>query len=145
QGSGEARMDPALLRGLTQRRLSRRDLLRYAGTGAGTAGLAAFLAACGVKSNKPGASGSAQVGSHEWWSKQQQAGVLNFANWPYYMDTSHHTHPTLHTFTQRPGIKVNYRPAIHGNAEFFAKIKPFLAAGKDTGWDIILITKGPEP
>jgi spermidine/putrescine transport system substrate-binding protein len=137
-------VDPSLLRGLTQRRLSRRDVMRYAGAGAGAMGLSAFLAACGVKSKTPGASASAQVGSHEWWSKQQQAGVLNFANWPYYIDTSHGKHPTLETFTKKTGIKVNYRPVINGNAEFCAKIKPFLADGKDTGWDIIVITNGPE-
>jgi len=42
------RIDPALLRGLTQRRVSRRDLLKGVGAGAGALGLSAFLAACGV-------------------------------------------------------------------------------------------------
>ena len=32
-------IDPALFRGMTQRRISRRDLLRYAGTGAGALGV----------------------------------------------------------------------------------------------------------
>jgi spermidine/putrescine transport system substrate-binding protein len=144
--SDQGRMDPALLRGLTQRRLTRRDVLRYAGTGVGAAGLAAFLAACGAKttSSSSGASTSVAAGSNEWWSKQTQAGVLNFANWPYYIDTSKGEHPTLETFTKETGIEVNYRPVINGNAEFFAKIRPFLEQGKDTGWDIIVITNGPE-
>jgi spermidine/putrescine transport system substrate-binding protein len=142
--SDQGRMDPALLRGLTQRRLTRRDMLRYAGTGVGAAGLAAFLAACGAKTTSPGSSASAAVGSTEWWSKQQQAGVLNFANWPYYIDTSHGEHPTLETFTKRTGIEVNYRPVINDNAEFFAKIKPFLQQDKDTGWDLMVLTNGSQ-
>ena len=44
------RMDPAWIRGMTQRRMSRRDLFRYAGAGAGALGLSSILAACGVRS-----------------------------------------------------------------------------------------------
>jgi spermidine/putrescine transport system substrate-binding protein len=137
-------IDRALLRGLTERRLSRRDAIKYAGAGAGVVGLSAFLAACGVKTASPGATTAAQVGSSEWWSKQQLAGVLNFANWPYYIDTSKGQHPTLETFTKETGTQVNYRPVINGNAEFYAKVQPFLAAGKDTGWDLFVISNGFE-
>ena len=42
------RIDPALVRGWTQGRVTRRDLLKYAGAGAGAFGLAALLEACGV-------------------------------------------------------------------------------------------------
>ena len=45
----EPTLDPALLRGLTQRRFPRRDFLRYAGVGAG----ASLLAACGVSGTAP--------------------------------------------------------------------------------------------
>jgi spermidine/putrescine transport system substrate-binding protein len=137
-------LDPALLRGLTQPRLSRRDVLKYAGVGAGAVGLSAFLAACGAKTPTSGATASASVGTAEWWSKQTKAGTLNFANWPYYIDTSHGTHPTLDTFTKETGIQVNYRPVINGNADFFAKIEPFLQQGKDTGWDLFVISNGFE-
>ena len=41
-------IDPAMWRGLTQRRLSRRNVLRSAGAGAGALGVGAFLAACGA-------------------------------------------------------------------------------------------------
>ena len=47
---------------------------------------------------------------------------LNFANWPYYIDTSHGTHPTLDTFKQQTGIQVNYKPVINDNQAFYAKI-----------------------
>ena len=55
---------PALIRGLTQRRISRRDALRYAGIGAGAIGLAALLDACGVGSSS--AAGSASAGAFDW-------------------------------------------------------------------------------
>ena len=53
-GRQEPGPDPSLWRGLTQPRLSqqgmsRRQLLRSAGAGAGALGIGAFLAACGVK------------------------------------------------------------------------------------------------
>jgi len=138
-------LDPALVRGLTQRRLSRRDLFRFAGTGAGALGLTALLSACGVS---PGPTASparrVEVGSPEWWSKQTLAHELNFANWPYYIDTHKGEHPTLEMFTKQTGIKVNYRPVINDNAAFFATIKPYLEAGKDTGWDLVVITNGPQ-
>src|SRR5262245_29039590 len=99
-------IDPAIWRGLTQRRMSRRDLLRSAGTGAGAAGLAAFLAACGVKGAttntgevKPGG-----VGSASWWDKQKLHHTVNFANWPYYIDVLKGKHPSLQHFTQLTGI-----------------------------------------
>jgi len=48
QGS-TPRMDPSIERRMFLPRLSRRDLLKYAGMGAGAIGLSAFLEACGVK------------------------------------------------------------------------------------------------
>ena len=48
QGS-TPRMDPSIERGMFLPRLSRRDLLKYAGMGAGAIGLSALLEACGVK------------------------------------------------------------------------------------------------
>ena len=57
-------IDPAFLRGLTQRRLSRRDLIRYAGVGAGALSLSSILAACGVKSS--GAAGSESPAGFDW-------------------------------------------------------------------------------
>lgn len=137
-------IDPSLLRGLTQRRLSRRDVLKYAGAGAGAMGLSAFLAACGASGTSSGAGASASVGTASWWAKQTKAGTLNFANWPYYIDTSKGQHPTLETFSKETGIQVNYRPVINGNADFFAKIEPFLQDGKDTGWDMFVISTGFE-
>ncbi len=134
-------IDPPFLRGLTQRRLSRRDLIRYAGLGAGTLSLSSILAACGVKSS--GAAGSESAAAFDWAS-QTLHHQLNFANWPYYIDVSHGTHPTLDTFTQKTGIQVNYKPVINDNQAFYAKLKPSLEQGKPTGWDIVVITNGAQ-
>jgi spermidine/putrescine transport system substrate-binding protein len=132
---------PSAWRGLTQRRMSRRDLLRSAGTGAGAAGLAAFLAACGVEGAttntakiKPGG-----VGSPSWWDKQKLHHTVNFANWPYYIDVLKGKHPSLQHFTQLTGIKVNYTEPITGDLSFYAKIRPSLQAKQYTGFDIIVI------
>ena len=134
-------IDPAFLRGLTQRRLSRRDLIRYAGVGAGALSLSSILAACGVKSS--GAAGSESPAAFDWAS-QSLHHQLNFANWPYYIDVNHGTHPTLDTFTQKTGIQVNYKPVINDNQAFYAKLKPSLEQGKPTGWDIVVITNGAQ-
>jgi spermidine/putrescine transport system substrate-binding protein len=134
-------VDPSLLRGAMQYRLSRRGFLRLAGASAGAAGLSAVLSACGVSGSSGTTTGTAE-GTAAWWAKQKQAGVLNFANWPYYIDPPWKPHPTLETFTQQTGIKVNYRPVINENSTFLATIRPQLQAGQDTGWDLMVITNG---
>src|SRR6266702_4151071 len=84
-------VDPSLLRGAMQYRLSRRGFLRLAGAGAGAAGLSAVLAACGVSGSSGTTTGTTE-GTPAWWAKQKQAGVLNFANWPYYIDPRSEEH-----------------------------------------------------
>jgi len=139
----DSHTDPAIWRGLTQQRLSRRQLLASAGTGAGVLGLSAFLAACGVKGNAPAVSGSSPaggVGTAAWWAKQKLHHTVNFANWPYYIDVLKGKHPTLEHFTQQTGIQVNYTEPINDNVAFYAKIRPSLAAGQYTGFDVIVMT-----
>lgn len=135
------RDDLPLYRGLTQRRLSRRDVMRYAGAGAGAAALASILGACAVSSSRQSSDEGASV-----WDNAKKAGVLNFANWPLYIDVEHKNgqtiHPSLDKFTQDTGIKVNYKTVISDNDPFFGTIQPALAAGQDTGWDLIVITNG---
>ncbi|EYT83590.1 ABC transporter substrate-binding protein, partial [Streptomyces sp. Tu 6176] len=71
-----------------------------------------------------------------------QEKTVNFSNWPEYIDVddSGKHHPTLEAFTRRTGIQVKYTEDINDNNEFFGKIKPQLAAGQDTGRDIIVLT-----
>lgn len=140
----EAGIDPSILRGMTQRRISRRQL----GAGAGALGLGAFLAACGVKgaSTTGGATSAAGgAGSPSWWAKQKLNKKVNFANWPYYIDVLKGKHPSLEHFTQTTGIQVNYTEPINDNTAFYAKIRPSLQANQYTGYDIIVMTNNNPP
>jgi spermidine/putrescine transport system substrate-binding protein len=137
-------IDPALWRGLTQRRLSRRDVLRYGAAGAG----AFVLAACGVSGTatktSPPASGSPSPDVlKQIYGDGKPAGTLNFANWEDYIDVNAKGNsPTLQKFTRATGIKVNYKTVINDNDPFLAKIIPVLQAGQDTGYDLMVITNG---
>ncbi len=131
-------IDPALWRGLTQRRVSRRDLFKAAGVTAGAMGLSAVLSACGVSGSQTSKSPSATgVGSQAWWDKQKKTDQLDFANWELYIDPS-----TLKTFKKETGIDVSYQTVINDNNPFLARIIPALQAGQGTGYDLIVITNG---
>ncbi|HEX6918711.1 MAG TPA: spermidine/putrescine ABC transporter substrate-binding protein [Actinomycetes bacterium] len=119
-------ISPALLRGL----ISRRTLLQ----GAGGAAVAAGLAACGTSGTTKKASTSEQAAKDLSDSEK----VVNWSNWPEYIDVDDKTQkrPTLETFQQQTGIKVNYTEDYNDNDEFFAKVKPQLSAGQDTGRDV---------
>lgn len=135
EGAG---IDPSFIRGLTQKRLSRRQALTATGGGLASA---MFLAACGGgSSNNSNNSSKAAVGTAAWWASQKLHHKLDFANWPYYIDVLKGKHPTLEHFTATTGIKVNYYEVIQDNASFYQKIRPSLAAGQSTGYDIIVMT-----
>ncbi|WP_460070020.1 ABC transporter substrate-binding protein [Streptomyces sp. YKOK-I1] len=94
------------------------------------------LSACGIP-----AAGKSQGGvSADDHSEQEK--VVNFSNWPEYIDVddSGKNHPTLDAFRKRTGISVKYTEDINDNDEFFGKIQPQLAAGQDTGRDLIVLT-----
>ena len=147
RGPGEPRqgfdLDPARLRGMTQSRLSRRDFVRAGATAAAVAGLGSVLSACGIAGTRD-TGAPAIFDWSSWWSKQQKHGVLDWANWPLYIDTSHGRHPSLERFTKQTGIHVNYRPVIQENASFFAQISPVLQARQGIGYDLIVISDGWE-
>jgi spermidine/putrescine transport system substrate-binding protein len=139
-----SKVDPAWLRGMTMRRMSRRDLFRTAGVGAAGLSLASILAACDSNANTPGE--ETGPGTAVDWNAAPN-GTLNFANWPLYIDKEKDesgdvVRPSLLEFTKSTDIEVNYREVIQGNQSFFGQIQPLLAAGKSTGWDIIVITNG---
>src|SRR4029453_1647508 len=142
--------DPAWMRGMTRRRITRRELFRYAGAGAGALGLSSILAACGVggeeQATGPTAGGE---GSADWWAQQQAGDHINFTNWPAYIDRDFSidgpgSRPSLYEFIQETGIDVTYRADINSVEEFYAQIRPALESGQDTGHDIIVITNGQE-
>ncbi|MEU9202499.1 spermidine/putrescine ABC transporter substrate-binding protein [Streptomyces sp. NPDC048332] len=129
----------AMRRSLTSGRgaLTRRSLLRASGMGALAIGGLGTLSACGIP--PAGREGDAAAVSDDHSAKEKQ---VNFSNWTEYMDVSEDEkhRPTLDAFTERTGIKVKYTEDINDNVEFFGKIKPQLAAGQDTGRDLIIVT-----
>ncbi|MGH2556952.1 MAG: extracellular solute-binding protein [Actinomycetota bacterium] len=127
-----------LLRAMAERRISRRDLLRYAGAGAGSVGLAAFLAACGVGGTGSQASPSRRPSPSPLPPK---AGMVEVANWPLYIDLEDGKSATLDAFKKESGIDVTYREDISDNDEFFGTdLQQQLSAGQPTGWDVIVVT-----
>ncbi|MFD3653070.1 PotD/PotF family extracellular solute-binding protein [Streptomyces sp. NPDC058620] len=137
------RLSPAQLaamrRSLTTGRgaLTRRSMLRASGMGALALGGLGTLSACGIPPAKR--EGDAAAASDDHSAKEKQ---ISFSNWTEYMDVSEDEkgRPTLEAFTKRTGIKVKYTEDINDNVEFFGKVKPQLAAGQNTGRDLICVT-----
>ncbi|MEU9335379.1 spermidine/putrescine ABC transporter substrate-binding protein [Streptomyces sp. NPDC048290] len=127
----------AMRRGLGRGRasLSRRSLLRASTGGALALGGLGALSGCGI----PPAAKTAGVSSEDHSAKEK---TVNFSNWTEYMDVdeSGKGRPTLEAFKKRTGISVKYTEDVNDNVEFFGKIKPQLAAGQDTGRDLICVT-----
>ncbi len=131
-------VDPSFWRGLTQRRLSRRQILGAAGASVASAFFANTIGDTPMAF--AGSLANAGVGTKSWWKKQKLHHQVNFANWPYYIDVVKGKHLTLEHFTATRGIKVNYQEVIQDNSSFYAKIRPELAAGQATGYDIMVMT-----
>ena len=106
-------------------RLTRNELLRRGAAGGALLAFPSILAACGG-----GGGGSSDGG--------ELKDVLNFANWPLYIDEEKPT--TLTDFTTQSGIKVNYFEEINDNAEYFAKIQGPLSQGNGIDRDIFVFT-----
>jgi len=116
-------------------RMTREDLLRRGAVGVGALSVPGLLAACGGSSSKSAAA-SSKVNK-----------VMNFANWPYYIDTPAtlkaagiHKPTTLQQFEKETGIKVNYYEEINSNPEYFAKVQGRLAKGEGIDRDILVST-----
>ncbi|MEV7683995.1 spermidine/putrescine ABC transporter substrate-binding protein [Streptomyces sp. NPDC088341] len=116
--------------------LTRRSMLRATGVGALAIGGLAGLSGCGIPPAKREGDGPAST-DHSAQEKR-----IVFSNWTEYMDVSEDEkhYPTLDAFTARTGITVKYTADINDNVEFFGKIRPQLAAGQDTGRDLICVT-----
>ncbi|GAA2150362.1 spermidine/putrescine transport system substrate-binding protein [Humibacillus xanthopallidus] len=124
----------ALMRGLVSR--------RSAMMGAAGVGAAAFLAACG-SAGKNASTGGASGGAASRTAAAAQdmsdaEKVINWSNWTEYIDTSKDgkSRPSLDAFQKKTGIKVNYTEDYLDNDEFYAKVRPLLEGGKDTGRDV---------
>jgi spermidine/putrescine transport system substrate-binding protein len=115
-------------------RMTRTQLLQRGAAGVTVLSLPALLAACGG-----GGGGSSGGGDLK--------DVLEFANWPYYMDTKATLKAagidkptTLQQFTKKTGIKVNYYEEVNDNSGYFAKVQGRLSQGQGIGRDIIVST-----
>lgn len=106
--------------------LTRRELVRRGAAGVGVLSVPGLLAACG--------------GGGGGGGEEELNDVLNFSNWPYYMDVKGKQHPTLDQFKAKTGIKVNYFEDVPLNDTFFAKIQGRLSRGKGIGRDIMVAT-----
>ena len=116
-------------------RMTREDLLRRGAVGVGALSVPGLLAACGGSSPK-------SAGSSDKVNK-----VMNFANWPYYIDTPAtlkaagiHKPTTLKEFEKQTGIKVYYYEEVNSNPEYFAKVQGRLSKGEGIDRDIIVST-----
>ena len=106
-------------------RLTRNELLRRGAAGGALLAFPSLLAACGGGDGGGGDGGELKD-------------VLNFSNWPAYIDIDKPT--TLQQFTEKTGIKINYFEDINDNAEYFAKVQGPLSQGEGIGRDIFVFT-----
>ena len=122
--------DP-LLTSFARAAISRRSAL----TGFAAVAAAGLLTACGSAGRNSTASGSAAAPkAAEDLSDTDK--VVNWSNWPEYIDIDDNgKHPSIDAFTKQTGITVNYNEDYNDNDEFFAKVRPLLEAGQDTGRD----------
>ncbi|MEE1826712.1 spermidine/putrescine ABC transporter substrate-binding protein [Streptomyces sp. BE20] len=117
--------------------VGRRTVLRAAALAAG----AGTLAACGIPPARTAGTGDSTANAAEDLSEGEKE--VNFSNWPLYVDADENDkekHGTLEAFTAATGIKVRYTEDVNDNVEFFGKVKPQLAAGQDTGRDLVVLT-----
>jgi spermidine/putrescine transport system substrate-binding protein len=108
-------------------RLTRNQLLRRGAAGGAFLAFPSLLAACGGGGDGGGGENGGELKT-----------VLNFANWPFYIDVKKPT--TLTKFTDETGIKVNYFEEINDNAEYFAKVQGPLSQGNGIDRDIFVFT-----
>jgi len=119
----------AVVRGALTRRTALTGLAGLAATG--------LLAACGSPGRNASASGSASPAPKPTTPDLSDTDkVVNWSNWPEYIDVDDKgKHPSIEAFTKASGIKVNFNEDYNDNDEFFAKVRPLLDAGQDTGRD----------
>ncbi|MFP5298293.1 MAG: PotD/PotF family extracellular solute-binding protein [Actinomycetota bacterium] len=117
--------------------MSRRQLLRRMGVGAGGVSLAAFLAACGVQGDSGGNGDKTEPNT---LTTKEQMGSFVFANWPLYIDRAKGRRPTLDDFTRDTGIEVEYKEVIEDNESFFGTIREPLSNDQSVGYDMIVVT-----
>ena len=115
--------------------------LVLAGCGIEPAESAGGGASAGASAPSSGGAGESAAPSAEAVGGGEPEGELQFANWPLYIDQDDDGNsPTIAQFEEETSIDVTYTEAIEDNNSFFGTIQPALAAGEDTGYDIIVMT-----
>ncbi len=146
------RIERAIEAVLSHEPLTRRSFLRRAARAGvvvgGALSLPAILAACGVTlgpssatPRPPSLAASGQPGG-SLPVAASPAGALRFANRPLYIDTDEKggsKHTTITDYEAATKSDVTYTEEIRDDASFFAKIRPALAAGRDTGYDLVVL------
>jgi spermidine/putrescine transport system substrate-binding protein len=136
-GSGDLRRARAAA---PRRALTRRELLRRAGVGAGALSMSAWLAACGIEGEA-----SDPEAERNTLTTTQRQGELDFANWPQYIDRAGGRRPTIDDFEKQTGIEVNYKEVIDDNQSFLGTVNEPLANGQPIGWDLVVMTEWVVP
>jgi spermidine/putrescine transport system substrate-binding protein len=119
--------------------MPRRRVLQAAGIG----GAAMVAAACGARPPRTASSGGyEEVPAKTQPDQSTTDAKLNWSTWVGYMDVDEEsgTRPTLDAFSEKTGIKVDYREDVNDNAEFDAKVRPQLEAGQDIDRDLVVLT-----
>ena len=109
-------------------RLTRNELLRRGAAGGALLAFPSLLAACG---GGDGGGGSADGGELKT--------VLNFANWPLYIDVDEADRRSRSSPSRRRS-RSNYYEEINDNAEYFAKVQGPLSQGNGIDRDIFVFT-----
>lgn len=140
----------------TERPLSRREMLRAIGAGVLAVPTLSALVACppevapiepdrSLTGSTPSSLLDPDVEWDDFWARQELTGLLDFANWPRYIDRRRDdSHPSLDLFEERTGIRVNYYTSIRDTARFVEEIRPALESGATIDYDLFVISNGPE-
>lgn len=125
----------ALLSMLATNKIDRREFLKKVGAGGVLMlGGPALLAACGGESGADCEFTSSGTGDNS---------SLNFANWPFYIDTVEDgwfDTSSVDDFTAATGISVNYLEEVNDNNEWFGKVQAQMASCADIQRDLTVLT-----
>ena len=130
------------------RALSRRRLLAAGGVGA--AGVVA--AACGADGSPEAATSPSSAPSVEGTTAEPSPEatmadlsdvekIVQFSNWPQYLDEDEGDGTTMQDFIDSSGIDVIYTDDINDSNEFYAKVRTNLEQGRSIDRDIVVLTE----
>ncbi len=150
EGPGDRSIDPALCSGLTQSRFSRRQMLRYAGVGAGTrrprrVPRRVRHRRAPIPQAVPAVRVSPTRDRHvrRGGTKQKLTDKLEFANWPYYIDVAPRERTRRSTSSpRRPGSRSTTSRSSRTTTRSTRRSRRACQAGQSTGYDIIVMTNG---